>query len=240
MRIAMIHQPHFIPWPGYFARCLSVDEFIILDDVLFKRSHFQQRTMYFTRSGTPKWLTLPIEKAKSKQRIADTRIAPTLKLKVWRRGFCHSYRDTPYFDKVWPEVERAIEEHRPSLLNVNLALIHLVISLLYKQAPDLIHYPSVSMSSSFNHENDRTKRLISICHSLEVSHLILGHDAQRVHNLEALAAANVKLVEHIYTGPEEERPTPGVSLLDWLLKRGDAWTAERLSKNWKLQDISSS
>jgi len=36
MKIA-IHQPQYLPWPGYFNKILQSDIFVFLDDVQYKK-----------------------------------------------------------------------------------------------------------------------------------------------------------------------------------------------------------
>lgn len=58
--IISIHQPNYLPWPGFFNKIISSDIFVIFDDVQFPRGKdFVYRNRIKTQSGE-KWLTLPI------------------------------------------------------------------------------------------------------------------------------------------------------------------------------------
>ena len=35
--IVTIHQPHYLPWLGYFAKMDQADVFVLLDNVQFKK-----------------------------------------------------------------------------------------------------------------------------------------------------------------------------------------------------------
>ena len=58
MKIA-IHQPHYLPWLGYFAKWAAADLFIFLDTVQYEKNGWQNRNRIKTREG-PRWLTVPV------------------------------------------------------------------------------------------------------------------------------------------------------------------------------------
>ena len=58
MRVA-IHQPHYLPWLGYFAKWAAADRFIFLDTVQYEKNGWQNRNRVKTPDG-PRWLTVPV------------------------------------------------------------------------------------------------------------------------------------------------------------------------------------
>ncbi len=58
MKIA-IHQPHYLPWLGYFAKWAAADLFVFLDTVQFEKNGWQNRNRIKTRDGA-RWLTVPV------------------------------------------------------------------------------------------------------------------------------------------------------------------------------------
>jgi hypothetical protein len=58
MKIA-IHQPHYLPWLGYFAKWAAADLFVFLDTVQYEKNGWQNRNRIKTREG-PRWLTVPV------------------------------------------------------------------------------------------------------------------------------------------------------------------------------------
>src|SRR5204863_4910563 len=58
VRVA-IHQPHYLPWLGYFAKWAAADRFIFLDTVQYEKNGWQNRNRIKTSAG-PRWLTVPV------------------------------------------------------------------------------------------------------------------------------------------------------------------------------------
>ena len=59
MKVA-IHQPHYLPWLGYFAKWAAADLFVFLDTVQYEKNGWQNRNRIKTREG-PRWLTVPVK-----------------------------------------------------------------------------------------------------------------------------------------------------------------------------------
>ena len=59
MKVA-IHQAYFIPWLGYFSKLAYSDIFVVLDNVLFRKRHYFDRTRIVNMHGEIRWLSLPV------------------------------------------------------------------------------------------------------------------------------------------------------------------------------------
>lgn len=57
--IVSIHQPHYLPWSGYFDKIDSADVFVLLDTVQFEKNGWQNRNRIRTAEGWM-WLTVPV------------------------------------------------------------------------------------------------------------------------------------------------------------------------------------
>lgn len=58
MKVA-IHQPHYLPWPGYLRKWAAADVFVFLDTVQYERGGYHNRV----KLGDGKWLTVPVKHA---------------------------------------------------------------------------------------------------------------------------------------------------------------------------------
>jgi hypothetical protein len=235
MRIGMIHQPHFLPWPGYFARCLAANVFIVLDNVKYKRNHYHQRTKYVGIDGATRWLSLPIANSTSDKNICDVRIADSFRLREWQRPFVHHYMHVSNFRSLWAGVSSRISEGYPSLLAVNVGTLTQVLHMLAAASSGLA--PEIVMASSSRPAVNRTGRLRDLCEAAGITHLIMGRDALLSHDCVNLRRAGIELVRHVYRGDPDRAPQAGVSVLHEILNRGADGVATWLQRDWSIEVI---
>ena len=79
MKVA-IHQPHYLPWLGYFAKWAAADLFVFLDTVQYEKNGWQNRNRIKTPDG-PRWLTVPVQRPSGHGRSATCPIDTT---QTWR------------------------------------------------------------------------------------------------------------------------------------------------------------
>jgi hypothetical protein len=235
MRIGMVHQPHFLPWPGYLARCLAVDVFVILDNVKFNRNHYQQRTKFIDRKARLCWLTLPIDRATRSDLISKVRVAPDFSIKKWQGHFYESYRDAPLFEEHWNTATEIMQACHPSLCNVSIGLLDWILSGLSKSLP----HAKVEMirASKMGGTVDRTARLVHICKDQNITHLVMGSFALGSHDIDLLTDSGIYLLKQRFIGPKESFPMPGVMGLHYVLRNGLSRTAKDLASHWKLEPV---
>src|SRR5438105_3134011 len=58
-RVAVILQPSYLPWLGYFAQMNRSDVFVVYDDVQYDKHSWRNRNRIKTPQG-PLWLTVPV------------------------------------------------------------------------------------------------------------------------------------------------------------------------------------
>jgi len=75
MTIAVM-QPYFVPYAGYFRLFAAADVVVMFDCVQFPRRGRVHRNLVPGAGGTPRWLTLPLEKAPRETLIRELRFAP--------------------------------------------------------------------------------------------------------------------------------------------------------------------
>src|SRR5262249_5427777 len=54
------HQPHYLPWIGYFNKIEQSSRFCLVDSVQFVKKWFQNRNKIRTKTGDV-WLTVPVK-----------------------------------------------------------------------------------------------------------------------------------------------------------------------------------
>ena len=55
-----VHQPHYLPWLGYFDKIDCADTFVLLDTVQYEIRGWQNRNKIKTANGE-RWLTVPVK-----------------------------------------------------------------------------------------------------------------------------------------------------------------------------------
>ena len=235
MRVCMVHQPHFLPWPGYLARCLSVDVFVVLDDVKFNRNHFQQRTKFVNRNGELCWLSLPIERRTRSSQIKDVEIASDFLFKKWQRPIRESYQDAIFFDQVWNGIAETILNRLPNFRDIAENTLEYTLASLSKVSNNSL--PEMVQSSTIRTSEDRTQRLADICRDQEITHLVMGEYAMATHQIGELERAGIKLMTQKFIGPESAKPISGVMGIHYMMRYGPEDLAEQLNKHWSLEEI---
>ncbi len=110
--IVSIHQPNYLPWLGFFDKIKRSDLFVIFDDVQFPRGkkHFGHRNQIKTPNGT-KWLSVPIKNKSDMVSFNDTIINYDID---WHHEHLRlmelNYKDSPYFNDYYQDLEYIIEE----------------------------------------------------------------------------------------------------------------------------------
>jgi hypothetical protein len=232
MRLGMIHQPHFLPWPGYIARCLAADVIVLLDNVKFNKNHFQHRTKFIGKNGAEAWLSLPIAHSTLAGPISQVEVATSFRTSVWQRRFEESYRGSPDFDPLWRELYFLIGRGVPSLLNIAVSTLSRLIE--FTSAAGETRLPRIVPGSSLHATTERTGRLADLCAEQQISHLMMGRDAMQCHDCDSLRNGGLVLVHHVFSGPNERRPQPGVTVLHDIFTLGGVETARRLKSDWSV------
>jgi hypothetical protein len=120
--IAVVMQPTYLPWIGYFDLIDQADVFVILDTVQFAKQSWQQRNRIKTPQG-PLWLTVPVHQSLH-QSIKDVRIDDK---SPWRKkhwaSLVANYGKSPYWSAYAPRLEAVYAEANDSLAELNVRLI---------------------------------------------------------------------------------------------------------------------
>lgn len=120
---AAIVQSSFLPWRGFFDMMDDVDVFYIYDDVAFTSKSWRSRNRIKTARG-PSWITVPTVHAWPRNTIDETEINND---QDWRSRILsqitEAYRQAPYFQEVFPELERHLGAGYRTVSELNVALV---------------------------------------------------------------------------------------------------------------------
>jgi hypothetical protein len=218
-----IHQPHYLPWLGYFGKWAAADRFVFLDGVQYEKNGWQNRNRIKTGAGS-QWLTVPVSHA----RLGTPIHAVTVDVaQPWRarhlRAIELAYARAPHFAR-YQDALRALyarEWHR-------LAPLAVASAEWLAQAFG-IGVPATLASElalpEAGTDTDPTGRLVALCRAVGADTYLAGRDGARYMDLARFRAAGIAVeaqhYEHpVYTQLHGEFVS-SLSALDLLLMHGD-------------------
>lgn len=151
------HQPHYLPWIGYFNKIYQSDIFCIVDSIQFEKKWFQSRNKIRTREGEL-WLTMPVKTHdKFSQKISEVQIDNSVpwKRKHWK-SISLSYQKAPYFSIYADFFEDVYRRDWNMLIDLDEHIIRGVMKFLNIEK-------KIIRSSSFHPEGKKTDLIVDIC-----------------------------------------------------------------------------
>ena len=223
MTTVAIHQPNYIPWPGYFHKLAACDAFVYLDAVQYPRGRsFAARNRIKTPNGVT-YLTIPVSVPKGHEGKASY-LEVELADEKWRRKHLatveQSYGRAPHFEEVFPLYERGLEAGE-TLVDINLGLIDAFAEYLG------IGTKRVRLSELLPSFGQKTELIVDVCRALDADAYLSGSGGGREYTDEAvLADHGIELQFDEYEYPRYEQLwgdfEPNLSVLDVLFNCGSA------------------
>lgn len=172
-KIAVILQPCFFPWRGYFDIISKSDIFIAFDSVQYVKRHWFNRNLIASHNG-PLWITVPVKtKNNYFESIQNIQIdnEQSWKQKMLR-AIRNSYHKHPFYDEYYPEIESLLGLPWTHLVELSLASIRWGMLKLGLERDFVLssHLPR------FN--STKTDLLIDICGAVNATKYISGPTAK--------------------------------------------------------------
>lgn len=188
MKKISIHQPEHLPWLGFIHKVMSVDEFVLLDNVQFEKNYFQNRNKIRTNNGW-QWLTVPIKKFKLGQKINEIEISYN---QNWQsrniNGIRENYSKSRYFGEYFPEFEEIYQSKFKFLKDLNIELIKFLLKSL--KINSKLHISSKLL----NNTGERgTSVILNISKKLKADIYLSGIFGKTYLNIPKFNQANIKV-----------------------------------------------
>jgi hypothetical protein len=193
---AVVLQPTYLPWMGYFGMIDIADTFVFYDDVQFSVQSWQQRNKIKSANGNWIWLSVPIVR-KFGQNINDVRINNTTnwKKKHWASIF-QSYTKAPCFEEYKEEIERIFQIEREYLSDLNISIIKKLSELLGVRIPEFMK------SSEFGDiTGQKTDRLLLVLEKIGADEYVSGPGAKEYINIGVFKEKGIKLYWYEFQHP---------------------------------------
>jgi len=193
-KIVTIHQPESFPWMGFFNKMIMADDYIILDNVDFRKNYFQNRNQILTKQG-PAFITIPVDNKKYKA-INEIRI---VEQKNWQKKqfatLCQTYSKSPYYNLHKEFLESLYSSEYELLIDFNMRVIDYVRRVLDIDTP-------MSMASDLNVRGTSTELLIELCKKHNATHYLAGRDGINYLNTDLFNDAGIKIIFQDFNIPE--------------------------------------
>jgi hypothetical protein len=219
--IAVILQPSYIPWRGYFDQIRRADLFIFYDDVQYDKHGWRNRNQIKTTAGK-RWLTIPVHTAGATHGVAikDVQIDWS---KPWPaqhlKSLTASYARAPYFKQYLPLLQSFYERHDACISEFTIAT---TVSLAGELGVRDTRFMRSSELAGIG--GTRTSRLIEILKRVGADHYITGPSARDYIATDEFVSAGIELEYMKYEYPEYAQLyppyDPQVTVLDLLFMTG--------------------
>jgi hypothetical protein len=193
--IAVIMQPTYLPWIGYFDLMDTANVFVLLDTVQFEKQSWQQRNRIKSTENESKWLTVPVQQRLG-QKISEVKIDTS---DPWRRKHWGTleqyYQHAPYWKRTGEGLSKIYAQSWSSLLDLNLALIRFFKDQL-GIASELVKASQIPVSG------EKVGLLTNICHYLKAdTYLSPARAADYIEEDNIFASEKIALRYHQYEHP---------------------------------------
>jgi len=213
-RTAVILQPSYLPWLGYFAQFHRSDVFVIYDDVQYDKHSWRNRNRIKTPQG-PQWLTVPV--CTTGQGWPSNRDVAIDNKQPWRKKHLQSLRQNyaraPYFAGYASLFEEIYEREWGHLFDLNVACFTALARALGIER-------EVRLSSELGVPGAGVDRLIGICQCLGADHFYEGAAGRDYIDDSVFAAAGITLEYQDYRHPSYAQQhgefVPFLSVVDLL------------------------
>jgi hypothetical protein len=219
--IAVILQPSYIPWRGYFDQIRRADLFIFYDDVQYDKHGWRNRNQIKTAGGK-RWLTIPVHTAGVTHGVAikDVRIDWS---KAWPaqhlKSLTASYARAPYFRQYLPLLQSFYDRRDDCIAEFTIAT---TVALARELGIRDTRFMRSSELEGIG--GTRTTRLIEILGRVGADHYITGPSARDYIVADEFAGAGIHLEYMTYEYPQYAQLyppyDPRVTVLDLLFMTG--------------------
>lgn len=193
---AVVMQPTYLPWMGYFGMIDLADLFICYDDVQFVRRSWQQRNRIKIAEGKWIWLSVPVIH-ESGQKINQVRVDKTRnwRKKHWQSIF-HAYSKAPFFRHVGDEVEPLYQREWELISDLNLSAILKLCELLNIKIPRILRSSNIE-----GLRGQRTERLLNLLEIVGANEYIANPGSSTYLEVDKFRERGIRVLWYEYQHP---------------------------------------
>ena len=170
-KIIGIHQPNFLPWPGYFSKIIKSDIFVFLDDVKCSKNSFFNRNR-FSSNDTWFWLGIPLPRASYNLKINKINVDTSFTnkhIKYFKLNHFKKTKEKKIVENIIDLYEETSEKDFISVSEFNISGIKIILDALGCQTR-IVKSSDLDLDRSLKKQN----LIIDIVQRLEGDHYISG------------------------------------------------------------------
>lgn len=223
MKLAVM-QPYLFPYIGYFQLIYAADLFLIYDDVSYIKQGYINRNNILSTNGTVRF-TVPVPGA-SRNKLIST-LTFSVNVEKILKTIAQSYSKAPYFDYVFPMIQRILELEDRKIATVCQKSYEEIFSYLglekkFKKTSELEYDRSASARD----------RLIALCHQFDAKCYINTPGGRKLYTKQDFTTKGIDL-KFVDSLPVEYSQgnvefVPNLSIIDVLMNCSPAQTLKML------------
>lgn len=220
-KIAVIHQPDFLPYLGFFDRLVKADVYVILDNVQYVRNSsraWTSRDKIKTQYGE-KWITVGTQKAPR-----DTAINQILLLQddKWRKDslnlIIENYKRSPFFEEIMPYLSELYDYSCDKMMDFNMKSIEILMDL-FGITIEMV------MASDLKPVGKNNTLLVDILKKMDCHKYLSGVGARDYYDPEPYQTAGIEVIwqdfiHPVYSQQFDSAFIPYLSSIDLLFNCG--------------------
>lgn len=193
-KLITIHQPETYPWLGFFNKMMLADEYIILDNVQFRKNYFQNRNQFLMKEGSI-YLSVPVDFKKNKI-IKDIQIRYNEKWQIKHlKTIQQSYSKSKYFSEHIDFFKKLYSIKFEFLIDFNMYIIEYLRDVFEIKVP-------IIRASTLKSSDSSSKLLLNICKEREAEIYLSGRDGRNYLDTTLFKKENIEIVYHDFTHPK--------------------------------------
>jgi len=194
--IVAVHQPIFLPWPGFFHKAAHSDYLVLLDNVQFPRGRSWLTRNRLKNENGEVWLTVPVlRKGRELQTIGRVEIHNE---NAWRRKHLacirQNYVNAPYFSDYFVGIEIIYQKNHSILADFTTELLSFFLKELSLKT-------EVIRQSELGITGKGTDLFVGICEYLSADLYCSLPSAEKHIDKEAMRKHKIRIIRANFRPP---------------------------------------
>ena len=214
---AVIHQPYYLPYPGFFHKVSMAEIFVIMDDVQYDKRFTNRNRIMATNDWT--WITVPINK--------EDKFRPNMEVRInnnipWReehwKKISHSYKNSKFFHMYSDYFESLYKKEWNYLFELDFASVKQIFKWLDIDV-------EIIRESELEIKSESTQRLVDVCKKVGAETYVSGTGGRDYMDEKIFEKSGLKLEYQEYHHPKYPQRwakdfIPDLSIIDMLSNIG--------------------